>query len=565
MKPSSRPPIAGRHWAGNQEDIPQMRALAKVIFAGILTMSALSLTACNTTGSAPATFTIGGTAVNLARTNGGLVLQDNATDTLPVNGNGSFAFALTVMSGGSYNVTISAQPSNPAQICGVVNGSGIATANVTNVQVNCAHNEWAWDKGPETPSNNGVYGNPGVAAANNNPGGRQRAVTWADPSGNLWMFGGYGFDSAGTLLPMNDLWKYNGGEWTWVAGSDFGGQTGTYGLLGTPSANNIPGARFESVSWTDSSGDVWLFGGLGYDSVGTEASLNDLWKYSAGEWTWMGGANFASQQGTYGALHVADAGNIPGARNQAVTWVDPSGNFWLFGGFGYDSTGKNGLLNDLWKYSNGEWTWEAGSNLADQNGVYGTEGMASAANVPGGRYSASTWTDSSGALWLFGGTGYTTGGSNGLLNDLWKCSDGEWTWVSGSNGIDQAGRYGTQGMAASGNVPGARQSAVSWTDSSGDFWLFGGNALDSTGSAGVTNDLWKFSGGEWTWVSGANVINQTGVYGVQGMLAPGNIPGGRTVASSWIDANGNLWLFGGYGVPASGSEGDLSDLWMYMP
>jgi N-acetylneuraminic acid mutarotase len=542
-----------------------MRAFGKVLFGGVLILSTFLVAACHTTGSAPQTFSIGGTAVNLARTNGGLVLQDNTMDTLPVNGNGSFTFAITVVSGGSYDVTISAQPTNPSQICGVVNGSGIATANVTNIQVNCGHNEWEWSKGPETPSNNGVYGNPGVGAANNSPGGRQRAVTWVDSSASMWMFGGYGFDSTGTLLPMNDLWKYSAGEWTWVAGSDLGGQRGTYGLLGTPSANNIPGARFESASWMGSSGDVWLFGGLGDDSVGTEASLNDLWKYSAGEWTWMGGANFANQQGTYGTLHVADAGNIPGARFQAVTWVDASGNFWLFGGFGYDSTGKNGLLNDLWKYSNGEWTWEAGSNLANQNGVYGTEGMASAANGPGGRNAASTWTDTSGALWLFGGTGYTTGGSNGLLNDLWKYSNGEWTWMSGSDGTDQAGRYGIQGTAAAGNVPGARQDAVSWTDASGNFWLFGGNALDSAGSAGLTNDLWKFSGGEWTWVSGANVINQNGAYGAEGTLAPGNVPGGRFMASSWIDANGNLWLFGGYGVPASGSEGDLSDLWMYMP
>jgi hypothetical protein len=34
--------------------------------------------------------------------------------------------------------------------------------------------------------------------------------------------------------------------------------------------------------------------------------------------------------------------------------------------------------------------------------------------------------------------------------------------------------------------------------------------------------------------------------------------------SRWTDKSGNLWLFGGYGI-AGGTEGDLSDLWMYMP
>ncbi len=39
------------------------------------------------------------------------------------------------------------------------------------------------------------------------------------------------------------------------------------------------------------------------------------------------------------------------------------GNLWLFGGGGYDSTGKEGVLNDVWKFTpsttgdTGEWTW----------------------------------------------------------------------------------------------------------------------------------------------------------------------------------------------------------------
>jgi hypothetical protein len=46
------------------------------------------------------------------------------------------------------------------------------------------------------------------------------------------------------------------------------------------------------------------------------------------------------------------------------------------------------------------------------------------------------------------------------LNDLWKYSGGEWTWVSGSNSIDQSGTYGTQATASSSNVPGGRFHAV---------------------------------------------------------------------------------------------------------
>ena len=72
------------------------------------------------------------------------------------------------------------------------------------------------------------------------------------------------------------------------------------------------------MNWTDAAGNVWLFGGLGYDSAGTLGYLNDLWKYSAGQWTWMGGSNVGNQEGTYGTQGTAAAGNVPGARERML-------------------------------------------------------------------------------------------------------------------------------------------------------------------------------------------------------------------------------------------------------
>ena len=542
-----------------------MKVAQKIFSVGVLFALSLALADCGGNNMQPATFKISGTVVNLSPNNAGLILRDNFADVLPVNANGSFTFAKTVANGTPYNVMITGQPSNPTQTCGVTNGSGVATADVTNVQINCGHNEWTWVSGPSTPTNDGAYGTLGVAAANNFPGGRQRSATWTDAAGDLMLFGGYGFDSAGTILPMNDIWKFHSGQWTWIAGSNLGGQKGTYGTLGDPSSTNSPGARFETASWTDASGDFWLFGGNGFDSAGREGTLNDLWKFSAGQWRWMGGSDLQNQPGTYGMMGIPSSANIPGARFGAVTWVDSSGNFWLFGGLTSDSNGTNGELNDLWKYSNGEWTWESGSDVVNQKGTYGALGVATASNIPGARLWAVSWVDLSGNLWLFGGSGFDSTGANGILNDLWEYSNGQWTWMSGSSLANQLGAYGTLGMPAAGNVPGYRQLAISWTDSSGNFWLFGGNGADATSGEGALNDLWKYSNGEWTWMSGSNLINQNGAYGTQGIIAPGNIPGARLVSNSWIDAKGNLWLFGGYGEPATGSEGDLSDLWMYTP
>jgi N-acetylneuraminic acid mutarotase len=541
-----------------------MKVAQKFFSGGVLALLSLALANCGG-NSMRSSFTISGTVVNLSANNAGLVLRDNFTDALQVNANGSFTFAKTVPSGVAYSVTILAQPSNPTQTCGVTNGSGVAAANVTNVQINCDHNEWTWVNGPSSASNNGVYGTLGVAAANNFPGGRQRSATWIDATGSLWLFGGFGLDSVGSLLPMNDLWKFSAGQWTWMGGSNLGGEGGTYGTLGVPAMNNIPGGRSAAVGWTDAAGNFWLFGGTGFDSAGNEGTLNDLWKYNAGEWTWMGGSDLTAQQGTYGMLGVPSANNIPGSRFGAVSWIDSAGNFWLFGGISIDSNGRAGQLNDLWKYTNGEWTWESGSNVVDQEGTYGTQGTPASGNVPGARLWAVAWIDLSGDLWLFGGNGFDAAGLPGVLNDLWKYSNGQWTWMSGSSLANQPGVYGTRGMPAPASVPGFRQLAISWTDSSGNFWLFGGNGIDSASGVGLLNDLWKYSNGEWAWMSGSNLINQNGAYGTQGLIAPGNFPGARLASNSWVDANGNVWLFGGYGVPATGSEGDLSDLWMYTP
>jgi N-acetylneuraminic acid mutarotase len=301
-------------------------------------------------GSQKVSYSIGGTVANLA-TGDTVQLQDNGGDTLSVNANGAFAFATKLATGSSYSVTVSAQPTSPAQTCGVTNGTGVVAANVTNVDVDCGHGEWTWMNGSSTVNQAGTYGTEGTATPGNVPGAREVAAAWTDDaSGNFWLFGGFGYDSTGTAGDLDDLWKYSGGEWTWMSGSNATNQAGTYGTKGTAAPGNVPGAREVAATWTDASGNLWLFGGLGYDSTGTTGDLSDLWKYSGGEWTWMSGSNAINQGGTYGTEGAAMPGSVPGARGLAVSWTDPGGNLWLFGGAGYDSKGAQGHLNDLWKY-----------------------------------------------------------------------------------------------------------------------------------------------------------------------------------------------------------------------
>ncbi len=412
----------------------------------------------------------------------------------------------------------------------------------------------------------GVYGTEGVAANTNVPGARQYAVSWAGPSGTLWLFGGYGWGSFGTGS-LNDLWEYSpsNGEWTWVSGSGAPYSNGIYGTEGVAAASNVPPSRSDAVGWTGTGGNLWLFGGMGY-IPGNEGDFNDLWKYSpsSGEWTWVSGSDTTNARGVYGTKGIAAASNVPGARQDASAWTDASGNLWLFGG-----ESQTGDHNTLWKYSpsSGEWTWISGSDTANATGVYGTKGVAGASNVPGARFDAVSWVGAGGNLWLFGGFGFDSTDTFGRLNDLWEYSpaSNDWTWISGANTVGAKGVYGTEGVAASENMPGARNNANGWVDAAGNLWLFGGYGLDSTGSDAIFNDLWKFSpsSDEWTWVAGSNTGAASGVYGTEGVAAVSNVPGGRYGAVSWIDSSGNLWLFGGDGVDSMGNSGDLNDLWEY--
>jgi PKD repeat protein len=277
------------------------------------------------------------------------------------------------------------------------------------------------------------------------------------------------------------------------------------------------------------------------------------------EWTWMKGDNIPGQAGNYGTLGVTSPSNKPGARYEACQWTDLQGNFWLYGG-GIVAT----RFSDLWKFepSSNNWTWMHGSQTVNQPASYGTKGIAGATNSPGGTgFGACTWTDLAGNLWLYGGD-YGSGGS---VNDLWKFDIGsnEWTWMHGDSAISAPPVYGTKGISSPANTPGARcETSCTWTDNSGDLWMFGGTP---NGPGTSFNDLWKYtiSSNEWTWMSGDNIPNQPGVYGIRGVADPANIPGGRWCYTSWKDNSGNLWLFGGIEATSIVGMACLNDLWMY--
>ena len=481
------------------------RLVVSIAVAGV----ALTMSACGGSGSSgpnppPPTYTIGGTVSGLG-TGLSVGLLNNGGNALTVNANGAFTFSTALANGSAYAVTVGTQPTG--QVCTVSNGSGsVAAANVANVGVACGYADvWIWKGGSKLVAPSGVYGTKGVPSAMNVPGGRNWNASWKDPSGNFWIFGGQGYDSAHDASVLNDLWRYNP---------------------------------------------------------------------STGIWTWMSGASTINASGVYGTQGVPAAANVPGARQFMASWTDAAGNLLLFGGYGFDSIGNVGHLNDLWRYSpsTDQWTWLGGPNTVDGGGIYGTLGVEAPSNLPGARFGAVSWTDNTGNVWMFGGYGVDAGGVLlGYLNDLWRYNpvNGRWTWMSGSSTYGAPGVYGVKGTPAAANVPGSRSYTVA-VQSGDNLWLFGGITVDAGNNPIALNDLWRYntSSGQWTWMSGSNLPNATGIYGTRGTPAPANAPGARGGSVAWAGLYGtDLLIFGGWGFDSVATQfsqtDDLNDKWRY--
>ena len=208
-------------------------------------------------------------------------------------------------------------------------------------------NQWTWVAGDNITVNVSNYGTIGVAAATNHPGPRSESTICTDKFGNLWLFGGKGKDVNGTEGLLNDLWKWDGTNWTWVKGDSAKGLP-SYGTLSLPAGSNTPGARSYAVGWNDNNGNLWLFGGYGARTSGA-GRLNDVWKWDGVNWTWMKGYNDPKDSvGVHGIKGITDPKNNPAGRFDATVMKDKNGIVWMFGGNTFFSSIK--ILNCIYYF-----------------------------------------------------------------------------------------------------------------------------------------------------------------------------------------------------------------------
>lgn len=220
------------------------------------------------------------------------------------------------------------------------------------------------------------------------------------------------------------------------------------------------------------------------------------------------------------------------------------------------------LVSNVLTAQNGTWTWMKGTAVTSPIPNFGIQGVSSPTNEPPGVYEAAEWTDLNGNFWIFGGIDFATGA---YQNALWRYvpATNEWTWMNGPLVANSIPVYGVQGVPSPNNYPGGRCFAPrSWTDANGDLWLMGGGGIDATGNAVVLNDLWRYhiATNQWTWMNGPQIGGGLPNYGIQGVMAPTNLPPAvQESAASWIDTNGDLWLFSGVDALSGASD----DMWRY--
>lgn len=68
------------------------------------------------------------------------------------------------------------------------------------------------------------------------------------------------------LGSLNDLWRFNGTHWNFIKGSPIVANEGVVGNKGVYSSSYLPRARWDAITWSNSTDHFFLFGGAGSTS-----------------------------------------------------------------------------------------------------------------------------------------------------------------------------------------------------------------------------------------------------------------------------------------------------------
>lgn len=318
------------------------------------------------------------------------------------------------------------------------------------------------------------------------PFGRRGIMSWTDSNGDWWIWGGRYIAPGNVHTSTDELWKYNK---TTASGNPEWTKI-------TP-INAGPSANYNNVGWADDAGNLWLI-----DRLST-------WKFDTNTLNWT-----LVVQGSDVSPYTAGFGEAP------AVWKDKHGNF----------VSHSSWYVEIYRYT-------IGSNpTSPQWLTYEYDDRTLEGPLP--RSWPAAFIHKNGEdLFLFGGR---FGPGNVKYNDMWKyrpsdilAEKGTWTKLTPPTGTPW---------------PTERISTSYWTDSVGDFWMYGGN----NSTAGYLKELWRYSAGsnpdnpQWENLTPTNT----------GYAWPGN----RYMATQWTSNDDGLYMFGG---AASYGAAHSNEMWRF--
>src|ERR1035437_5911549 len=124
---------------------------------------------------------------------------------------------------------------------------------------------------------------------------------------------------------------------------------------------------------------------------------------------------------------------------------------------------------------------------------------------------------------------------NGILTSTALAQGGTWTWMKGDTTFyNHNFSYGTEGVPAMSNEPSGRYDANFWTDTAGNFWVYGGVAPFGN----LADDLWRFDPSTmmWAWMNSRQSPDSNSVIAAaQGVFNAQNKPRSLAYCSSiWV-------------------------------
>ena len=158
----------------------------------------------------------------------------------------------------------------------IFGGQGYATSNriiTLNDLWKWDGKQWIWLKGDKSDDGLSHYGIQNVPNKLNTPPPKVNFYYWKDDQDNFWVYGGR---KIGSHSP-DDLWRWDGKDWTWMRGDTQSLSQPMYGVQGVEAHTNTPGSRDWGVQWAGKNGEFWLYGGW-IDDSSSRGSSHDLWR-----------------------------------------------------------------------------------------------------------------------------------------------------------------------------------------------------------------------------------------------------------------------------------------------